>query len=124
MGSWDLVAKRDSLTGSYFEYPEFMGYMKLLTKTHFIWINYDRYGDEIYGAGSGPYSFSNGVYTEDIQMIFPQNTGQLDAKVVFKCDPYHNQWNHFGYVPQITIDPKTGIIVRDSTLVDEIWKTS
>lgn len=122
MGSWDLTAKRDSLTGSYFEYPEFMGYMKLITATHFIWINYDRYGDEIFGAGSGPYTFTDGIYAENIKMIFPRNTGQLDALVTFRADPYQNQWNHFGYVPEITIDASNGNIIKDSTLVDEIWK--
>lgn len=121
MGSWDLNQKRDSLTGYYFEYPEFIGYMKLITPTHFIWINYDAHGDEIYGAGSGPYIFSDGQYTEDIQMIFPKNTGQLDEKVTFKTNPYENQWKHFGYVPLVRIDTLTGQIIKDSILIDEIW---
>lgn len=122
VGAWDLVAYRDSVSGEYTEYPDFIGYIKLITPTHFAWVNYDWYGDEIYAAGSGPYQFDSSTYTETLAMIFPDNGGQINQTVTFKSQLNGSNWKHFGHLPVVSIDSSTGNIMKDSALVDEKWK--
>lgn len=121
-GTWDLISYRDSLNGSYTEYPDFAGYIKLITSTHFMWIYFDMDGDEIYGAGSGEYSFDGQKYSEKIRMIYPNNLGQVGEEIHFNTGIMDNTWNHLGYLPTLTIDETTGKVDRDSSLIDEKWK--
>ena len=122
VGTWDLIAYRDSLNGEYIEYPDFVGYMKLLTPTHFTWIYYDKYGDEIYAAGSGRYTFDGTNYTEAVDMMYPDNFGQRGSTIQFQTRIDHTIWQHVGYLPDLSIDHVTGHITSDSSLIDERWK--
>ncbi len=114
-GTWDLRRYRDKLTDSYYEYPEMTGYIKLITPTHFAWVKYDKDGDQIYNAGSGTYSFDGQSYVENIEMIFPQGSGQIGTTIDFSLNLTDYQWEHFGYGPR-TLDGEL-----DSFLIDEIW---
>lgn len=122
VGTWDLISYRDSLDTKYTEYPDFVGYMKLLTPTHFTWIYYDIDGDEIFAAGSGAYTYNESTYKETISMIYPDNTGQLGETIRFSAKIDHNNWKHLGYLPIVSIDSNSGDIVRDSSLIDERWE--
>ena len=64
----------------YLFYPEIIGYMKILTASHFVWIKYDKEGDQVYAAGSGTYSYEAGSYTEKIRDDLPgyRPNGQID----------------------------------------------
>ena len=118
VGTWQLQRYKENVGESYIEYPEFIGSLKLLTPTHFTWIKYNRHGDEVYAAGSGTYTYGD-KYTEEIHMIYPENTGQIGKSLDFKYNVDENQWYHLGYVPSIRIE--SGIIVNDSALIDEYW---
>lgn len=122
VGAWDLISYRDSLNGEYTEYPDFVGYMKLLTPTNFVWIYYDKDGDEIYATGSGRYTFDGTNYSETIDMMYPDNFGQLGSTVDFQAKINNNNWKHTGYLPNISIDNDNGNLVYDSSLIDEKWR--
>lgn len=123
VGTWQLVSYRDRPDAAYTEYPEFVGYVKLLTPTHFTWIYYDMDGDEIYAAGSGEYTFDGQSYVEKLNMLHPDNLGQTGETIRFRTRIINNtRWEHFGYLPIVSIDESTGNIVRDSSLIDERWK--
>ncbi|MEQ8240488.1 MAG: hypothetical protein RIA69_14815 [Cyclobacteriaceae bacterium] len=119
--TWDLDEYRTGLELEYIEYPDFTGYIKLITPTHFIWTKYDKEGDEIYGAGSGTYLINEESYIENIKIIHPENTGQVGSVITFEREANENKWKHFGYVPEFFVDEKTGQIVKDSILIDEYW---
>ncbi len=119
VGTWQLHSYKETLGEPYIEYPDFIGSLKLLTPTHFTWIKYDRHGDEVYAAGSGTYTYGE-EYTEEIHMIYPENTGQIGKSLDFTYNFDNNQWYHYGYVPSIRIE--SGIIVKDSALIDEYWE--
>jgi len=114
-GVWGLKKYRDKPDESYFEYPEIVGYLKLITPTHFAWIKYDKEGDQIYGAGTGTYSFDGTSYQENVEMFFPQGSGQVGTSIDFNLNLTSYKWEHLGYGPVI----KEGI--QDSVLIDEIW---
>jgi len=119
--TWDLDEYRTGLDLEYIEYPDFTGYIKLITPTHFVWTKYDKEGDEIYGAGSGTYLIDEESYIENIKIIHPENTGQVGSVIKFKKETYENKWKHFGYVPEFFVNEKTAQIVKDSILIDEYW---
>lgn len=123
IGTWSLIAYRDSLNAEYMEYPDFVGYLKLITPTHFTWVYYDMDGDEIYAVGSGRYLFDGANYSESIDMIYPDNSGHRGSTIEFNTSINNNTWKHVGYLPNIKIDSNNGMIVYDSSLfLDEKWK--
>lgn len=122
LGTWDLIAYREVEDGNYIEYPEYAGYMKLITPTHFTWIYFNKKDDEIYAAGSGKYEFTNNHYLETIEMIYPENTGQLGETVDFQTFIEENKWKHLGMLPQLILEKGTNTKVKGFTLIDEIWK--
>ncbi|VXD11431.1 hypothetical protein [Marinoscillum sp. 108] len=121
MGTWELTSYLDASQKEFMEYPEFIGYIKLITPTHFTWIYFDKDADEIYASGSGSYRYENGKYSETIDMIYPTNSGQIGETITFKSDIENSKWKHAGYLPNIIIDSTNGDIVRDSILIDEVW---
>ena len=120
-GAWDLISYRDKKDGNYIEYPEYAGYIKLITPTHFTWVYYNKNDDVIYAAGSGKYSYKDGKYSETIDMIYPEDNGQLGATIVFDADIQNNKWKHLGEIPLIVEDPG-GNKSQQLSLIDEIWK--
>lgn len=122
VGTWDLISYREQEDGNYIEYPEFVGYIKLITPTHFTWIYFNKEDDEIYAAGSGRYTYQEDTYSETINMIYPTNTGQLGETINFSARLENNKWKHKGQLPVVSIDTTNGNIIRDSALIDEVWK--
>lgn len=120
-GTWDLIAYRDSSSAAYTEYPDFVGYMKLITPTHFTWFYYDKEGDEIYASGAGTYTYDGQTYIEQLSMIHPNVNGVLGEKLVFQSTLQDNNWLHVGYLPVIAMDSTNGDIRRYQRLIDEKW---
>ncbi|RED94360.1 hypothetical protein [Marinoscillum furvescens] len=120
-GTWELASYREKPEGSFLEYPDFIGYLKLITPTHFTWVYFNQEGDEVYAAGSGQYTYDEKQYSETIDMIYPINSGQVGETVPFQASLEDSEWSHTGYLPVVSIDTNTGDIVRDSSLIDEIW---
>lgn len=123
IGTWDLVSYREKIDGNYIEYPEYVGYIKLITPTHFTWVYFNKNDDEIYAAGSGSYAFNDGQYKETIEMIYPENTGQLGETIEFKAEINDNKWKHLGKIPFVEVDESTGNKLKTLSLIDEIWTT-
>lgn len=114
IGTWSLDSYRERKGGPFLEYPDFTGYMKLITSTHFIWIKYDRDGDQIFSAASGPYEYDGTKYTETIKIIYPASDNQIDTKITFKPFVTGHKWEHLGMMAP----PEKG---EDSLLIDEVW---
>lgn len=121
IGTWDLISYRQNEGGNYIEYPNYVGYIKLLTPTHFTWVYFNEEGDEIYAAGSGHYTYNKEKYSETINMIYPKNEGQLGETIEFTANLENNKWKHKGQLPIISIDTTNGNIIRSSSLIDEVW---
>lgn len=114
VGTWDLQQYRYDANESYYEYPKMMGYLKLITPTHFIWVKYDKEGDQIFGSGSGPYRFDgNRDYQEVIQMMHPPAHTLRGTTVQFDIDVSDHRWDLLGYGLQ---QPN-----NDTLLIDEVW---
>lgn len=94
-GTWELQELKSSPEALPFSYPDFINYVKLITPTHFVWVQYNDDGDEVSGAGAGTYSYSGDEYRETIEMMYPSGNGLLGGEVVFKCEIDDNRWSHY-----------------------------
>ena len=52
LGTWELLSYRQEGDSLRSEYPGFVSYIKLITPTHFVWVRYNKEGDEVVGAPS------------------------------------------------------------------------
>lgn len=117
-GTWNLDSYRplesDSLRS---EYPSFVGYMKLLTPSHFVWVKYNSEGDEVMAAASGTYSYQADVYVENIETSHPKGEGLVGTSPEFDAELEADTWHHTGQIYRLDStdgEPK-------ASLVDEVW---
>ena len=125
LGTWDLAGYRSNLSEStYSEYPDFVGYMKLITPISFVWIRYhnEEMGGEIIGLGSGTWAMDEGKYMELIEVMHPSGTNQVNTKIGFNFSLKENKWFHTGYVISVEEASDGTQIVLDSMYVDEVWE--
>ncbi|MEM6522794.1 MAG: hypothetical protein AAF693_03335 [Bacteroidota bacterium] len=118
MGTWNLESYRAQETDSLrSEYPSFVGYMKLVTSSHFVWIKYNTEGDEVMAAASGTYSYKSDMYVENIETCYPKGEGIVGTSPEFDAELDPNSWKHTGQVYQLDsagAEPST-------LLIDELW---
>lgn len=96
VGAWELVKYMDSPEAGYMVYPDMVGYMKIITGSHFIWIQWDKEGDQIYAAGTGTYDRNGETdYIENIKAVYPE-TYLLNKSVEFECSLNGYMWKHYG----------------------------
>lgn len=113
--TWNLVNYKTDPDGTYDSYPEFVGYQKLLTPTHFVWIRYNNAdnGGEVTGLGSGSWSFDGSKYIEYISIQHPPASGIAGTTATFEYrTDEEGKWYHYGFVNQED---------ADSLMIDEIW---
>lgn len=118
-GSWNLITYREEDRPTALEYPDFIKYVKLLTPTHFIWVQYNGEGDEVFASGSGTYILSADKYTETIQMMYPSGSGTVGSDIEFTYSLDSGRWNHMGYVNRVNINNDDE--AREDLLIDEVW---
>ena len=122
VGSWALVKIKNEGDSVYTEYPDFVGYIKHITPTHFTWVQYNKDGDEVISEGGGTYTLEGDVYTETIEFIHPSGSNQVGTVLPFDCKLQDGRWHHKGNLKRIKIDDGTGETVSiDSTVIDEVW---
>jgi len=98
IGSWDFVNVAEG-SDTFTEYPPFYGIIKILTPTHFTWVQYNTEGDEIFGIGGGPYSIVGDTYTELIEFVHPGRQDQIGVNAVFNWRQDNpNHWNNSGII--------------------------
>jgi len=123
--TWDQISYKSSESEeTYNSRPEFIGYLKLLTPTHYTWIWYDNTGGsgQVNRLGSGTWEFDgNEKYIEHIKLEYPSGSHRLGTTVEFKYSMEEGQWHHYGYVKEIEFNDDGAMTVLDSGLVDEIW---
>lgn len=120
-GTWELVSYMDRQVWT--EYPDFVGYIKHVTPTHFVWIKYDAEGDEVMGEGGGTYELEGSTYIEHIHNWHPTGTQNVGTSNNFTIDVSDGKWHLRGYVKTLETDSISGETVEvDSTLIQEIWQ--
>jgi hypothetical protein len=111
IGTWDLYSYRETSEGQMIEYPNFIVYMKLITPSHFVWVKYDNEGDQIYAAGSGPYTFDGNKYIEKVRITYPKGSVVNGSDITFNPVVSPGKWIHQS---KFTVD-------GENLMIDELW---
>ena len=123
VGTWELVSYMEPNQEVWSEYPTFVGYIKHITPTHFVFVKYNAEGDEVMFEGGGTYSLEGDTYTENILFMYPSGSQQVGTTLPFFMNRQGDNWYHTGFIKKIETNPETGESVAvDSTQVREIWK--
>jgi len=95
-GTWNLISYKHPSDTIWKEYPEFVGYMKLLSPTHWVSIKYNKEGDEVMAIGGGTYSVTNDQYLEKINFVYGDQS-RVGSTSNFEWDMKNdNQWHIVG----------------------------
>lgn len=113
VGTWNQQSNKASTDSLWTEFPSFVGYMKLVTPTHFVWVKYNTEGDEVMGSGGGTYTLSNDQYIEHLQFFHPTTGGYSTATSTFDYTLENNNWQIAG-----SVDDGSGVSDR----FEEIWE--
>ncbi|MEQ8417517.1 MAG: hypothetical protein RIE86_27815 [Imperialibacter sp.] len=115
VGTWELVSYHEKEGGPEMSYPGFVKYMKLVTPSHFVWIQYNDDGDYISGTGTGSIIYDGKTYTENVAMIHPSGHTLTGATITFGGVVNANRWTLFA---EKTVKQGQEI---DSVYIDETW---
>ncbi len=115
VGTWELVSYHEREGGPDMNYPDFVKYMKLVTPSHFIWIQYNEEGDYISGTGTGSYEYDGNKYIENVTMLHPSGNVLTGARVTFGGTVNTNRWTLFAE------NTTKGGKEIDSVYIDEVW---
>jgi hypothetical protein len=122
IGSWHLVQYKYGDDESYSDVPEFMYYVKNVTKSHFSWCSYNPEDGNIVGAGGGTYELSDKKYTENTAYWYPSGTSIPGTETSFDYNLKGKRWTISGYIKAVELNPASGEMVPiDSTYISEIW---
>ncbi len=69
LGTWQLVSTKYGDAKEFSDYPKERRRLKLITATHFTWVDYDTNTKKIASSAGGPYTLRDGVYTETIEFV-------------------------------------------------------
>ena len=69
LGTWQLASTKYGDAKEFSEYPKENRRLKLITATHFTWVDYDMKTKKISSSAGGPYSLRDGVYIETIEFV-------------------------------------------------------
>lgn len=112
-GTWDLMSYKDPADSIQLEYPEFVGYTKILTPTHWVFIKYNKDGDEVMAIGGGTYSVQGDKYLEKVDFVHGARSSPGSTST-FQWDMQNDdQWRIMG-----TINGR-----NDTTIeIEETWQ--
>ncbi len=111
VGTWILRSQLLPNDSIMTEYPDFMRYLKLITPSHFAWVQYNASADELMGAGGGTYQFDGeGNYIEHLKFFYPLGDNVVGQSIEFTADfEEDGSWHHQGEF-------------QDSSRIDEYWE--
>jgi len=122
-GSWKLLKYTYGTGKDLNEVPEFMSYVKNVTKTHFSWCSFNPEDGKVVGMGGGTYYFDKDNYFEETDFWYPTGSGIPGTETSFKYAFEGKNWTIEGYVKSLKLNPSTGEFTEiDSTYMIEVWQ--
>jgi hypothetical protein len=69
LGTWELVSMKYGDAKEFSDYPKDHRRLKMITATHFTWVDYDPKTGKVNSMAGGPYSLKEGAYTETVEFV-------------------------------------------------------
>jgi len=116
-GTWEMIEARWSRTDTTFTFPatQFERQVKILDKTHFVFVRQDTSVEDSYFYGGGIYTLVGDTYTETLE--FFGNKSAVGQTFTFKIQINGDTLKQTGQLPYKTL----GIGDYDVELY-EVWK--
>jgi len=83
LGTWQLVSTKYGDAKDFSDYPKERRRIKMITATHFTWVDYDTTTKKIGSSAGGPYTLQDGAYTETIEFVGDGMETYLGKKQAF-----------------------------------------
>ena len=85
LGTWELIKIKYGAATDFTDFPKERRRLKLITDTHWSWVEYDTAGPKEAKVGAGgPYTLKDDTYTETIEFATGPMSAYLDKKHAFK----------------------------------------
>ena len=109
LGTWELASYKYGInTPNFINAPKSTLRIKLITETHFTWVNADTATGKIYSSAGGKYTLDGNKYTESIDYGLGMDT-YLGHKHTFNIKVEGDMFFLSGYL-------------ADSLKIEEIWQ--
>jgi hypothetical protein len=83
LGAWQLVSTKYGDAKEFSDYPKEHRRVKLITATHFTWVDYDTGTGKASSMAGGHYTLQDGAYTETIEFVGEGMETYLGKKQTF-----------------------------------------
>jgi WD40 repeat protein len=109
LGTWQLVSFKYNDAENWSEAPKDQRRIRLVTETHFTWVNYETANGKAQTMAGGTYTFSEGKYIETIDFAGEGMTEYLGKKQAFTIRVEGDKWHQSGQL-------------SDGTRIEEVWE--
>ena len=109
VGTWQLVSTKYGDAKEFSDYPAERVRLKLITATHFTWLDYPAGSKKISSAAGGPYSLDGDTYTETIEFVGEGMESYLGKKQTFKIKVEGDKLSQSGQL-------------SDGLKIEEVWR--
>lgn len=122
IGSWQLESFKYNQDETFSKVPDFVRYVKNITKSHYSWCSYESEAGNVISTGGGTYDLSEDLYTETTEFWYPSGTGIPGTSTHFEYEITSNKWIISGYIRNVELSPVSGELQAiDSTHMEEVW---
>jgi hypothetical protein len=109
LGTWQLVSVKVGEDGEWSSAPKELRRIRLITATHFTWIEHDVATGKALSVVGGTYAMNGGKYIESIDYAGEGMTGMLGKTQSFAVKIEGDKWQQTGVLP-------------NGTKIEEVWE--
>jgi len=109
LGTWQLVSTKYGDVKEFSGYPPDRRRLKMITSTHFVWVDYGTENKQVSASAGGSYSLVGNKYTETIEFAGAGMDSYLGKKQVFTIAIEDDRLKQSGEL-------------SDGLKIEEIWK--
>lgn len=84
LGTWQLVSTKYGNEKEFSDYPMERRRIKMITATHFTWVDYETATKKVSSSAGGPYSLRDDAYVETIEFVGEGMEPYLGKKQEFR----------------------------------------
>ena len=109
LGTWQLVSIKYGEAKDFSDYPKERRRLKMITATHFTWVDYDTKTKKVSSWACGAYSLHDGDYTETIEFVGEGMETYLGKKQTFTIKIEGDKLSQSGQL-------------SDGLKIEEVWQ--
>ena len=109
LGTWQLISTKYGDAKDFSDFPNEQRRVKLITATHFTWVQFDTASKKVESMAGGPYTLDGDSYTETIEFVGAGMETYLGKKQPFTIKVNGDKLNQSGQL-------------SDGLKIEEVWQ--